>query len=413
MNATYRFVLVGVLGLALSGGALRADDAPRPGQLKGVLSVLKRDGAAQARQGVEWLLRREYVSHLLYLATDTSGSITGSGMYHPSQVRYGWEWLRQQRDRNGDGEITLAEFGGPREWFETLDKDRDGVLTKDDFDWAAGSALAAAQAKASPLFERIDRDGNGRASPEEWKLWFDALSGDKGYLSQDDLIPLFLDPKRRPGKGPTRSRLSLICAYLAGDVGPPSDGPTLGDLAPDFTLTTPDGKGKITLSAHRGKRPQVLVLGSFTCNRFRAQSGDVENLYRRYKDRVDFVAVYVREAHPTDGWALPFNERVGISIAQPRAFEERRAAASTCCASLKSAIPMVVDEIDDRAGVAYCGMPDRLYVLDTKGRVAYKGGRGPFGYKPLEMEQALLLLLTAESEGQPKDAPKGPAKKDQ
>ncbi len=406
-------VLAGCLSLALPGTGLCADeDAPRPGQLRGILTALKGDGEDRLCQGADWLMKREYVAHLLYLATDTRGNIVGSGMYHPAQVRYGWEWLRQRCDRNGDGEITLAEFGGPREWFEALDKDRDGVLTKDDFDWAAGSPLSTAQGKAANLFARIDRDGNGRASPEEWKLWFDSLAGSKGYVGQDDLIPLFLEPKRRPGKAPvTRSRLSLICAYLAGDVGPLSDGPVLDELAPDFTLTTADGKGKLSLSQHRTKKPQVLVFGSFSCNRFRAQSGDVENVYRRYKDKVDFIAVYVREAHPTDGWALTFNERVGISFAQPRAFEDRRTVASTCCTSLKTTIPMVVDEIDDRAGIAYCGMPDRHYILDTKGRVAYKGGRGPFGYKPLEMEQALLLLLTAESQTEPKEVPR-PTEKD-
>lgn len=28
------------------------------------------------------------------------------------------------------------------------------------------------------------------------------------------------------------------------------------------------------------------------------------------------------------------------------------------------------------------GMPARLYVIDKEGNVAYKSGRGPFGYKP-------------------------------
>lgn len=411
MKSNRGFVLAAALGMALPSGGFSQEPA-RPGQLRGVLSALKQDGDAWTRLGTDWLLNREYVSHLLYLATDSRGNIVGSGMYHPSQVKYGWEWLRQRCDRDGDGTVSLSEFGGPREWFEALDKDRDGVLTKDDFDWSAGSPLAAAGSKASALFERIDRDGNGRATPEEWKLWFDALAGSKGYIGQDDLIPLFLEQKRGgTGKMPVRrSRLSLICAYLAGDVGPASDGPGLGEMAPDFALSTVDGKGKLSLSEHRTKRPQVLVFGSFTCNRFRAQSGDVETVYRRYKDRADFVAVYVREAHPTDGWSLAFNERVGISIAQPRVFEDRRAAASTCCNSLKTTIPMVIDEIDDRAGIAYCGMPDRLYILDTSGRVVYKGGRGPFGYKPLEMEQALLLLLTAESPAQPKGGTVIPAK---
>jgi alkylhydroperoxidase family enzyme len=41
-------------------------------------------------------------------------------------------------------------------------------------------------------------------------------------------------------------------------------------------------------------------------------------------------------------------------------------------------------------------MPDRLYVIDRDGKVAYKGGRGPFGFKTNEMEQALLLTLVAQ-----------------
>jgi hypothetical protein len=109
------------------------------------------------------------------------------------------------------------------------------------------------------------------------------------------------------------------------------------------------------------------------------------------------VAVYVREAHPADGWTLGSNEKVGISVLQHKDFTERCQAAGTCCSSLKTTIPMVVDEIDDRVGIAYSGMPDRLYVVDTKGRIAYKGGRGPFGYKPPEMEQALIMLLLDET----------------
>src|SRR5581483_4019476 len=56
-------------------------------------------------------------------------------------------------------------------------------------------------------------------------------------------------------------------------------------------------------------------------------------------------------------------------------------------------MPLLIDAMDDRVGHAYSGMPDRLYVIDREGRVAYKGGRGPFGFKPGEMEQSLLMLL--------------------
>jgi hypothetical protein len=120
-------------------------------------------------------------------------------------------------------------------------------------------------------------------------------------------------------------------------------------------------------------------------------------LYRVYKGKADFVAVYVREAHPSDGWPLAGNDKLGIAVPQHKSFADRCQVAKTCCGSLKMTIPMVVDEFDDRIGIAYSGMPDRLYVVDRLGLVAYKGGRGPFGYKPAEMEQALVMLLMDEA----------------
>ena len=87
------------------------------------------------------------------------------------------------------------------------------------------------------------------------------------------------------------------------------------------------------------------------------------------------------------------NEKLGVSVAQPKSYEERNAVAQQCAARLNPSMPLLVDEIDDRTGNAYSGMPARLYVIDSGGRVAYKGGRGPFGFKAGEMEQALVWTL--------------------
>jgi alkylhydroperoxidase family enzyme len=54
-------------------------------------------------------------------------------------------------------------------------------------------------------------------------------------------------------------------------------------------------------------------------------------------------------------------------------------------------IPLLVDDIDDRVGHLYSGMPDRLYLIDRNGRVAFKSGRGPFGFMPGELEQAIVM----------------------
>lgn len=271
--------LASALTLAVFGTGVRADEpGSRPGQLKRILSSLKADGAVRTRQTTEWLLRREYVTQLLHMTTDPRGGMAGGGWYRPSQSRYDWEWLSRRCDRDGDGSIALDEFGGPREWFEALDKDRDGALTRDDLDWSADSPLTRAGTRARSLFGQIDRDSNGRVTPEEWKRWFDTLGGDRGYLAQDDLVPLFVEKGAR-GRGPVtpkspsvfKSRLSVVSSFISGDVGSPSEGPAVNEKAPSFALLDADGKNPVSLSQDRIARsktgrdkPLVLIFGSFT-----------------------------------------------------------------------------------------------------------------------------------------------------
>ena len=112
---------------------------------------------------------------------------------------------------------------------------------------------------------------------------------------------------------------------------------------------------------------------------------------------MDVYAVYIREAHPADGWKMSANDRVGVILEQPKTIEARNLAASKCCEALNLTMPLLVDTIDDQVNRAYSGFPDRLYLIDRQGKVAYKGGRGPFGYKPRQLEQNLLMLLLDET----------------
>jgi len=115
---------------------------------------------------------------------------------------------------------------------------------------------------------------------------------------------------------------------------------------------------------------------------------------------VDVYAVYIREAHPADGWKMSSNDKVGVTIEQPKTLEARNLVASKCCEKLHLAMPLLVDTIDDQVNRAYSGFPDRLYLIDRQGKVVYKGGRGPYGYKPRQLEQNLLLMLLEEKLGQ-------------
>ena len=115
----------------------------------------------------------------------------------------------------------------------------------------------------------------------------------------------------------------------------------------------------------------------------------LQKVYEQYKDRADFWWVYIREAHPTDS-SRPARH---VQIEQPKTFPRRKEVASQCSSGLKLNIPCVVDDMKDTVSRAYDAMPDRLYILDARAHIAFKGGRGPRSFSVDEMENALKILL--------------------
>jgi hypothetical protein len=161
----------------------------------------------------------------------------------------------------------------------------------------------------------------------------------------------------------------------------------VGDAAPDFTLPKLDGEGKVTLSSFRGKKPVVLVFGSYTWPPFRRQSGDLERLYQTYRDRAEFLLVYIREAHPDSVlWVDQDGGRALQKIEQTDTLDQRVQTAEICVSALKLSMPTVIDGADNTVNRAYSGWPDRLIVVGVDGKIAYYGGPGPRGFRPEEVE---------------------------
>lgn len=121
--------------------------------------------------------------------------------------------------------------------------------------------------------------------------------------------------------------------------------------------------------------------------------GSLHEIWARYRDRVDFVVVYIREAHPEDGWVVTMNRTDGIRLEDPTTDGEREEVAATCASRLGIEMPVVVDRIDDGLARAYGALPDRLYLIARGGRIAFQGEPGPFGFRPADLEAAIRSEL--------------------
>jgi hypothetical protein len=115
----------------------------------------------------------------------------------------------------------------------------------------------------------------------------------------------------------------------------------------------------------------------------------VVKIYNDYKDRADFLTVYVREAHPTDEWQMKSNVKEDVCYAQPKTLEQRVAIAQDFVQRQKYPLPFGIDDMNNEADLAYSAWPERLYVIDEHGRIAYAGGMGPFNYDPQEVREWL------------------------
>lgn len=119
---------------------------------------------------------------------------------------------------------------------------------------------------------------------------------------------------------------------------------------------------------------------------------------------MDFVVVYLEEAHPTDGWMYG---AVRHKISQHTSMEERRAAACIMQNELNTIFkargvgnfgephappPLVIDQMENVCSHSFGALPERLAILD-KGRLIFLGGKGPEDYSVDACRRALGRLL--------------------
>ena len=158
--------------------------------------------------------------------------------------RGGDPWERMQRfDENGDGKVSRDEFTGPERFFDRMDSDADGFVTKDEAKamrrGGGGGQRGGERGGMGNMSKRFDTDGDGQVSKQEWDALFKkADENEDGILDNEELMAAM------------RGR-----AYN-------DTAPKVGDVAPKVTAkSTADGRD-VDLS--NVKRTTVLVFGSWT-----------------------------------------------------------------------------------------------------------------------------------------------------
>jgi hypothetical protein len=99
-------------------------------------------------------------------------------------VRERW----QQLDKDGNGSISRDEWARDPQTFDRLDANKDGVLSREELGQAVQQRI---RQRADDRWKRLDKDGNGSISREEWPRnpeAFDRLDTNKdGLLTREEL----------------------------------------------------------------------------------------------------------------------------------------------------------------------------------------------------------------------------------
>ena len=155
--------------------------------------------------------------------------------------------------------------------------------------------------------------------------------------------------------------------------------PHAGEKAPGFRLKDINTGELVSLSSLHREKPVVLLFGSVGCDVLDSGFPELRKLSEQYRDRLDFVMIYIREAHSLD-W---INSTKG-KIHDPKTDSEREKAAQLCRRELEIPFRILVDTVDDKVATRWGGWPIRLFVIDTDGTVRYASPIGPWGFRPTD-----------------------------
>jgi hypothetical protein len=152
----------------------------------------------------------------------------------------------------------------------------------------------------------------------------------------------------------TRFTTPLLLADLRFD----RSAPKAGDHVPAFDLETLDGNR--IRDTDLGPLPVLLVFGSRTCPVTESAGPVLRRLHDQFADRVRFLLVNTREAHPGD------------KFGQPHTMAAKREHAEELRRHHDLPFEVAVDDLDGDLHRAMSPKPNSAYLIGTDGVILYR-----------------------------------------
>ncbi len=132
-----------------------------------------------------------------------------------------------------------------------------------------------------------------------------------------------------------------------------------GDSFPSFDLVATNGD-HLTNSVVFGDKPVLLVFGSMTCPMTASAAPSLLQLYDEFGDRVKFIMLYVREAHP------------GEHFTQAETMEEKLEYARALKEFYDIPWTVAADNVDGDLHRALDPKPNSAYLMNSEGTILFR-----------------------------------------
>ena len=137
------------------------------------------------------------------------------------------------------------------------------------------------------------------------------------------------------------------------------DAATPGDSFPSFELTTTGGD-RLFNSDVFGDKPVLFIFGSMTCPMTASAAPSVQELYDEYSDRITFIMLYVREAHPGENFTQ--SETIEEKLEYARALQKHYGIEWTVAA----------DNVDGDLHRALDPKPNSAFLMNSQGIILFR-----------------------------------------